>query len=103
MEEEQGGEGRVEEEQDENGEVDEGQESEVDYAESLDPEVLKDEVVSLRQRVEELTQQLMRLQADFDNYRKRRRWICRKRLSEPMRSWSDSFCRYWIIWKGHWR
>ncbi len=73
VEEDQGGEGRVEEEQDENGEVDEGQESEVDYAESLDPEVLKDEVVSLRQRVEELTQQLMRLQADFDNYRKRSR------------------------------
>ena len=61
---------------------------------NLDPEVLKDEVVSLRQRVEELTQQPMRLQTDFDNYRKRSRRDLQEGLSEPMRSWSDSFCRY---------
>ncbi|NLY29506.1 MAG: nucleotide exchange factor GrpE [Firmicutes bacterium] len=72
-EEGRGGEGQVEKELGEDHGVEEGQEPDTEGAEFLDPEVIKDEVVNLRQRVEELTQQLVRLQADFDNYRKRSR------------------------------
>lgn len=69
----QGGVGRVEQDQSASGQTDGGEEPAGEDAEVLDPQVLKEEVSSLRQQVAELTQQLLRLHADFDNYRKRTR------------------------------
>jgi molecular chaperone GrpE len=42
-------------------------------AETLDPETLQAEVLRLEQEKDELNQKLIRLQADFDNYRRRNR------------------------------
>jgi molecular chaperone GrpE len=64
---------QVEEGEAREGQVDQGQEPEGADVGPLDPETLKEEAVRWQERAEELTQQLLRLQADFDNYRKRSR------------------------------
>ena len=93
---------QVEEGEAREGQADQGQEPEGADVGPLDPETLKEEAVRWQERAEELTQQLLRLQADFDNYRKRSRRDLQEGLSEPTKSWFDSSCQCWIIWKGHW-